>query len=546
MRRFIHKFHFIPLPVYPILFGLYPVVFLWSANRAQQPAYVLLPSLLVTLGGVLALYLTSVVLLRSAQRAALVSTILSFYTLAYGHFTGLLEKMHLSLPEQYVLPGSALLTLALLVIVILRRAGRPGLTRVLNAVSIALILFPLASAAPYYLAVGRQQRVQAQSEDEGKIAPVPTPGPQRDVYFILVDSYGREDILQGAYNFDNSETIAALKERGFVFPECAQSNYYHTAPAMASILNLDYLDNLGIEPSVYETRAGYSKMAPLILDSEVIRRFRAYGYHVVTFRGFMGMIDIHNTDTYVSFEEDTSYLQRLETDNFTNLYFETTVFDAGDELYEDYYPDLDILEETGILAPLLPDRQEQEQEPVLEERFQKVFDQNLYAFDALERIPTEIEGPKFVYAHLYSAHWPFMHNPDGSLRLPFSQKMTTEGYVAGLEFTNNRLLAAIDTILANSEVEPIIILQGDHNNGWVGKVEWSGKDRVKILSAYYLPDGGDSLLRADITPVNNFRLVFRHYFGEPIGLLPDVSYYLDPLTKKTKVAPKTCTGDPGD
>ena len=540
MRRFIDKFHLLPLPVYPILFGLYPVVFRWSANRTQQPAYVLLPALLMTLASVLAVYLMGAVLLRSAQRAALVSTILSFYTLTYGHFTGLLEKVNLKLPEQYVLPSTALLTLALLMVVILRRAGRPGLTRVLNVVSIVLILFPLASAAPYYLAVSRQQRVQAQAEDGVDIAPTASPLPQRDVYFILVDNYGREDVLQGAFNFDNSEMIAALKERGFVFPECAQSNYYHTAPAMASILNLNYMDTLGIESSAYETRAGYSKMAPLILDSEVIRKFRAYGYHVVTFRGFMGMIDIHNTDTYVSFEEDTTYLQRLETTNFTNLYYETTVFDSGEELYE-YDPDPSILEGNDLLDPLIPD--EEEPEPVLEERFQKVFDQNLYAFEALERIPTEIEGPKFVYAHLYSAHWPFMHNPDGSLRLPFSQKMTTEGYVAGVEFTNNRLLAAIDSILANSEVEPVIIVQGDHNNGWVGRVEWSGKDRVKILSAYYLPDGGETLLREELTPVNNFRLVFKHYFNEPIELLPDISYYLDPLTKKTRVAPPTCIGD---
>lgn len=540
MRRFLEKYQFLPLPVYPILLGLYPVVFLWSANRTQQPAYVLLPALLMTLASVLAVYLMGIVLLRSAQRAALVSTVLSFYTLSYGHFTGLLEKINLKLPEQYVLPSTALLTLAILMVMILRRAGRAGLTRVLNVVSIVLILFPLASAAPYYLAVSRQQRVQAQAEDEMAIAPTASPLPQRDVYFILVDNYGREDVLQGAFGFDNSAMVAELKERGFIFPECAQSNYYHTAPAMASILNLDYLDTLGIESSVYETRAGSNKMTPLILDSLAIRKFRAYGYHVVTFRGFMGMIDIHNTDTYVSFEEDTSYLQRLETTNFTNLYYETTVFDSGAELYEDY-PNPLVEEGYDILDPLLPD--ETDQEPALEERFQKVFDQNLYAFDALERIPTEIKGPKFVYAHLYSAHWPFMHNPDGSLRLPFSQKMTTEGYVAGVEFTNNRLLAAIDSILANSEVEPIIILQGDHNNGWVGKVEWSGKDRVKILSAYYLPGGGQTLLREDITPVNNFRLVFKHYFGEPIELLPDKSYYLDPLTKKTRVAPQTCIGD---
>jgi hypothetical protein len=518
------------------LLGLYPILYLWSANRAQQQAYVVLPGLLATLAGVLLVYLLATALLRNIQRAALVATLLSFYVLTYGHFTALAEKINLRLDSRYFLPGSALVTLALLAALVILKAGRPALTRLLNIVSIALVLLQLVTAAPYYLAMSGTSRVQARAENTGEMVPSTNGKPQRDVYFILIDNYGREDVLQSAFGFDNSQIVGELKERGFVFPQCAQANYYHTAPAIASILNLEYLDKLGIQSSVFETRSGYSKMVPLFQDSEVIRKFRAYGYHVVTFRGFMGMIDIQNTDTYISFEKDTAYHQRLETANFNSLYYKTTVFNGANELYR-IYPELLASKGPGFLKPLLP------KEQVLEERFQKVFDQNLYAFEALERIPTRIEGPKFVYAHLYSAHWPFMHHPDGSVRLPFSEKMTTEGYVEGVQFTNNRLLAVIDSILENSEVEPVIILQGDHNNGWVGRVEWSGKDRIKILSAYYLPDGGEALLREDITPLNNFRLVFKHYFGEPLELLPDVSYYLDPQTKKTKLAPKTCIGD---
>jgi len=136
-----------------------------------------------------------------------------------------------------------------------------------------------------------------------------------------------------------------------------------------------------------------------------------------------------------------------------------------------------------------------------------------------------------------------MVNGDGSLRLPFSDKITVEGYVEAVKFTNSKILNAIDAIIANSKTPPVIILQGDHSDGWVGKVEWSGTDRVKILSAYYLPGGGEQLLEADASPVNNFRLVFNYYFGEDIELLPNVSYYLDPNTKTIRVAPKTCISE---
>jgi len=540
MKRFLKKNQLLPLPVYPILFGVYPVLYLWSANRTQQPAYVLAPVLLATLVGLLAVYVLATAVLRNVQRAALITALLSFFALSYGQFTGLLEDVFPNLPYDYLLPASLLLTLAVVITLVITRAGGPGTTRILNGVAIALVLFPLATATPYYMSVARHRTVQAQEEEQLEQVPSTNSGPQRDIYFIIVDNYGREDALLEEFDFDNSQLVTALEERGFIFPECAQANYYHTAPAIASILNMEYLDRLGIKSSVYETRAGYSKMTPLILNNKVMRKFSNYGYHTVTFRGFMGMIDIQNSDTYVNFEEDTAYHQRLETENFRSLYMNTTVFQVFNTHYQ-IYPDLLEEKAPSFLKPLLPDKEAEELEP----RFQKVFDQNLYAFEALERLPTEIESPKFVYAHLYSAHWPFMHSADGSLRLPLDVKMSDEGYVAGVQFTNNRLLEAIDAILENSETEPVIILQGDHNNGWVGKVEWSGTERVKILSAYYLPDGGDALLREDITPVNNFRLVFKHYFSEPVELLDDISYYLNPVTKKTNVAPKSCMPQSG-
>jgi hypothetical protein len=302
---------------------------------------------------------------------------------------------------------------------------------------------------------------------------------------------------------------------------------------------MNYMDELGIQQSAYIKRGKYDYMAPLLQNSKVMHKFKQYGYHTVTFRGFMGLIDIKTSDTYINYEKEKDYSQRLETRNFGSLYWETTAFSAINEQFN-VYPDL-----VEMYGPSYLKAYASEQEVVdgLDPKFKQVYDQNLYGFNALERVPKEIVSPKFVYAHLYSAHWPFMLQPDGSLRLPFTQKMTPEGYVDAVKYTNNRILDSIDSILENSEVEPIIILQGDHSNHWVGKVEWSGLDRVKILSAYYLPDGGDKALYDTISPVNNFRLIFKQYFGEDIEPLPDINYYLDPETKRQAVAPSTCITD---
>ena len=528
-------------PLYPFLFAIYPILYLWNANRGQQPAYVLLPILAVILLAAALLNLVSLAVTRDQHRAALLVTVLAFYILTFGHLSNLTAQWNQGRLLPYLFPVSAVLMLAALIFITIRHVGSSNLTKTLNLVTAVLVLFQVVSALPYLLRSSRFGATPAQARALPHSIPVngSRPSPQRDIYFILVDNYGRQDILEQGSGFDNSQLVNELKERGFVFPNCAQSNYFWTAPVMSSILNMDYLDKLGVKESSYNQRNHYDDMAPLIEENLVIRKFRAYGYHVVSFRGFMGLIDIHDADTYISFDNDPTYNRMLASTRFRDLFYQTTLFSQLANYYN-----------LSLLPPAAADEPASEEDhpdisssDVLAPKFDDVFRQNHYAFEALTRIPNEIESPKFVYAHLYSAHWPFMTRPDGSVRLPFTQQMTTPGYVDAVKFTNNRLLSAIDSILANSEIKPVIILQGDHSNEWIDPVEWSGPDRLKILSAYYLPDGGDQLLYDDISPVNNFRLIFQKYFGEDIQLLPDVSHYLNTATRRVNTAPDSCISD---
>jgi hypothetical protein len=77
----------------------------------------------------------------------------------------------------------------------------------------------------------------------------------------------------------------------------------------------------------------------------------------------------------------------------------------------------------------------------------------------------------------------------------------------------------VDTILAESDVPPIIIIQGDHGP-WLQPKE----KRMRILAAMYFPGHQDKLYPT-ITPVNIFRLVFNLYFGGKYEQLEDVSYF---------------------
>lgn len=93
-----------PFPIYPILFGIYPVLYLWSANRNQHPAYVVIPSLVATLVALLVVYLLAIIVLRNVQRAALCTLAVSFFTFSYGHFVTVTRSWGLTLQHRYTLP----------------------------------------------------------------------------------------------------------------------------------------------------------------------------------------------------------------------------------------------------------------------------------------------------------------------------------------------------------------------------------------------------------------------------------------------------------
>jgi hypothetical protein len=112
----------------------------------------------------------------------------------------------------------------------------------------------------------------------------------------------------------------------------------------------------------------------------------------------------------------------------------------------------------------------------------------------------------------------------------------TRGYRDEVTYLNQRMIAILDRILADSDTPPIIILQADHGHDLA-----SADDRMKILNAYYLPDDGQSLLYPAITPVNSFRVIFDRYFGGNFDLLKDrsfFSYYQTPF--EFKYVPNSC------
>ncbi len=96
-----------------------------------------------------------------------------------------------------------------------------------------------------------------------------------------------------------------------------------------------------------------------------------------------------------------------------------------------------------------------------------------------------------------------------------------EDYLRQLIYANTLITNAVAGILKNSQSPPIIIIQGDH-----GYRSLPGPHRVEeavtILNALCLPGFREDWLYPGITPVNTFRVIFNHYFGQHYSYLPDV------------------------
>jgi hypothetical protein len=159
----------------------------------------------------------------------------------------------------------------------------------------------------------------------------------------------------------------------------------------------------------------------------------------------------------------------------------------------------------------------------------------LFMLDSLTEIPSNPE-PTFSLAHILIPHPPYVFGPDGNIVTdmgyyggkngePINAGYKRQGYRNQVLFITKRISAIAKEIIEESDVPPIIIIQGDHG--------LSPRNRNLILNIYYLPDGGDENLYHNITPVNSFRVIFNTYFGMDYPLLEDLARY------ENKIVPET-------
>ena len=525
---------------YPILFGLYPVLFLISVNLGEIPFEQSWRAIFVVFLASLVLWALLKLVTKDKQKSALISTVLLLSFFSYGHiynflgqadvFSGLLGR------HRYLFPLAITIILTSTFWIIKKAHNLHSTSRALNMIGVVLISLPVFQIATFEIRTVFENKSAQISHGKYNTNLTLNTNEAPDIYYIILDAYGREDTLLELYDYDNSSFISDLQNMGFYVADCSVSNYEKTIFSLPTTLNMKYLDKLGGDNLKRKSGAAPDvvKFKSLFSNNETRRFLEANGYTTVAFQTGFYWASWQDADYYFSYTQinnGTDVAKNIHT--FLNE-FESLLVQSSAGLFF-----TDLLNKGDLNLGLDLDIEDDQEFPTGEtEKKIRYYTVN-FALNTLEDIPKSIRGPKFVYAHIVSPHQPYVFDPNG--KFVADQDDVNQGYTDQISFVNQRVLTIVENIIQLSEIPPIIILQGDH-----GPPETeSTAARMEILNAYYLPDGGNNTLYSSITPVNSFRLIFDQYFGTKYGLLDDfswrsVDFYRNPF--KLKMVPNKCEG----
>jgi len=488
-----------PLVIHPFLFGLFPILFLFAHNIGEvSSSEILLPTAIV-LGFTLLLLLLSRLILKDNQKAGIVVSIFLVLVFSYGHVGDAIGLGRIK--ERYLLLSWAILFVCGAYFIMKTRRDLHNPTKVLNIVATFLLVISLINIVPYKLKtwlisrdIKSTDNIPADRVDSRKTDTLP------DIYYIILDQYGSTGTLKQVYDFDNSEFINYLSNKGFYVASESRSNYATTGQSLAASLNMEYINYLS--DKVGKESKARTPLYWMLQDYKVWHFLKPKGYTFIHLGSFW-----HPTSRNKYADININLPLSL---GFSLLLYRTTMFLPIDRTF-------------GITPLGSTHLRQQQRIP--------------YKLDKLVEI-SDMKGPVFVFAHFLLPHRPFIFDSNGNFQSEKEAQRRSDAvnYVDQLIATNNMIKALIDTLLSKSERPPIIILQADegplpqrywddmrHFN-WKQATEAELREKMGILNAYYLPNVDKSTLYPSISPVNSFRLIFNLYFNTDLELLPDESY----------------------
>jgi hypothetical protein len=508
------------ITLHPFLFTLYPVLSMVAVNLqeiylsdAYRSLIVVLVMACVLLGAFRLLY-------GEWRRAAFATSLILILFFSYGHVSTILKSTTidgLSIGRhRYLLLGWAVF-MGLGLWGARRIRSLQTITKALNLISATSLVMPLVTIGIYLFGVWFQSPVESRTALDDSPLELQDGTYTPDIYYIILDAYAREDVLREQFGFDNSGFIEFLESRGFYVAQESQSNYLRTIFSLSSSLNMDYLEELEVDLESSQHRTFLTER----LQHNLVRwQLERIGYRTIALESSYVPTEWVDADDYLVPDVEGLHSGGLFNEFEAMLFYNT----MGRLLFDYHTLQIDLID---VIFSLQLEKGKAFRREII-----------LSAFENLVVSP-EIPGPKFVFAHIVSPHYPYLFGPNGEAvhypePITFQEKQIYPGeeswigYRDQLLYVNKRMEEIVDVILTNSPETPIILIQADHGPetglDWTDSHEPYLTARSAILNAYLLPEDCAQQLYPSISPVNSFRVVSNCAFGISLELLEDVTY----------------------
>ncbi len=316
------------------------------------------------------------------------------------------------------------------------------------------------------------------------------------IYFILLDEYSGTDALRSYFNYDNSPFEHFLQQQGFKVNHHPTSNYVFTVFSVASILNMEYLQQLGVQSAT--NHFGYRRASAHIGDNMVTRFFQQQGYRINNYSYFPlpgapavfksdylpGKVSLITHKTMYS--RVAKELMQVLASRYSISYFQ--------EKYDAFY----INNNEAIMQK------------------------------ALEEARSGNTSPSFNYLHLMLPHYPLAFDSLGRRIVPFWKRKSftmqdvDDAYLQYLVYTNKRMEKLVAELKSQTNGKAIIILLSDHGyRADTNRPNIDPKSYYQTFNAVYLPNQHYDAWYDSISNVNEFRALLNTSFGQRLPMLKD-------------------------
>lgn len=316
--------------------------------------------------------------------------------------------------------------------------------------------------------------------------------PSRDIYIIILDMYAGSDTLK-YYGYDNSPFINMLKEKGFVVYDNMESSYNKTLATFSSVLNLKYLKDIN-----------YNTISEAINNAELFKLAKQSGYQIYYLNSCP--LELKINEKFIDYSYNYNF---YIFHSVLSLFLDNTIFKKALYIVNRDNP---IQNSLDIINKI-------------------IYDEHI----------TNKKKKKFVFAHLYMPHEPFLYDEfgqkaDNSPDYINKIIINKPKYISFLKYANKKVLSVIDKIMHSEKEKPVIIIMGDHGARTLRYVR-KDKDHMDEVSkyhrynfntilAYYNPDYNKGYYKKSDCLLNFFINFTNENFGTNIKNLPDEKFYI--------------------